>query len=62
MSSAEIVEIGSPFTVYETCWGSYLVDRNDKPIRCFFKDGQEIDVSDWDVIIHDNGIEFCEGK
>lgn len=60
MTSAEITEIGSPFTVYKTSWGSYYVNRNNKPMRCFFKDGQELDVSKWSVIIHDNGIEFLD--
>lgn len=60
MSRAEITEIGSPFTVYETPWGSYYVNRNNKPMRCFFKDGQELILENFNVIIHDNGIEFLD--
>lgn len=58
MSIDNVIEIGAPFTVYETSWGSYYVNRNNKPMRCFFKDGQELIVENFNVIIHDNGIEF----
>ena len=58
MSRAEIIEIGSPFKVYKLPYGSYITDCKEKPLRVFFADGQELDVSKWDVIIHDDGIEF----
>lgn len=60
MASAEIIEIGAPFTAYETLWGCYYVNRNNKPMRCFFKDGQELIVENFNVVIHDNGIEFLD--
>ena len=58
MSKAEVIEIGSPFKVYKLPYGSYMTNREDKPLRIFFPDGQELDVSNWDVFIYDNGIEI----
>lgn len=55
-----VVELPTRFNVYKISFGSYYTDRKDKPIRVFFKDGQELDVSNLNVIIHDNGIEFLE--
>lgn len=56
--NAEIYEIGAPFKVYECPFGSYVTDCKGKSLRVILSDGQEIDVSELDVVIHDNGIEF----
>lgn len=53
-----IVKIPISFNIYKTDFGSYVTDRKDKPLRVFFNDGQELDLTNLDVVIHDNGIEF----
>ena len=47
--------------VIQTPFFSYTVDRQDNPKRIYFKDGQELDLSNLNVIIHDDGIQFLEG-
>ena len=53
-----IIELPTRFKVYKTDWGAYTTDRKDKLLRAFFKDGQELDLQNLDVIMHENGIEF----
>lgn len=55
---AEVYEIGAPFKVYELPYGAYITNCKGKPLRVILSDGQEIDVSELDVVIHDSGIEF----
>ena len=47
-------------TVNKTIFGSYYTDEIGKPIKVIFSDGQELDVSNFNVIIHEDGILFNE--
>jgi hypothetical protein len=48
-----------PYEVFEFPWGLAIKKRNGKWEKIFLKPtGQEIDVSNIKVIIHENGIEF----
>lgn len=48
-----------PYEVYEFEWGSAVKHRNGKWERVFLSpNAQEIDLSNLEVIIHENGIEF----
>jgi len=48
-----------PYEVYEFYWGTAVKHRNGRWEKIFLKtDGQEIDVSHLDIIVHENGIEF----
>jgi len=50
-----------PHEVYEFNWGSAVKHRNGDWDKVFLKpSGQEIDVCNMSVILHDNGIEFME--
>ena len=57
-ANSNVIAMPNKFTTVQTAFGAYTVDRKDKPLRAFFKDGQELDLSNLNVIIHDNGIEF----
>lgn len=48
------------YAVYEFSWGTAVKEkRAGKWTNIFLKpDGQEIDVSNIEVVLHDNGIEF----
>lgn len=48
--------------VYEYFWGTAIREqKTDKWHTLYLKpDGQEIDIEHLEVIIHDNGIEFCK--
>jgi hypothetical protein len=53
-----VIEL-KPYEVFEFSWGSGVKRRNGKWEKVFLKPiGQEIDVSDLDVVLHENGIEF----
>lgn len=48
-----------PYEVYEYSWGSAVKHRNGNWDKVFIKpNAQEIDLSNLEVIIHENGIEF----
>lgn len=48
-----------PYETVEFSWGVAVRHRNGKWSRVFLKPySQEIDVSEIDVVLHDNGIEF----
>lgn len=48
-----------PYEVYEYSWGTAVKHRIGTWEKIFIKPtGQEIDVSNLNVILHDNGIEF----
>jgi hypothetical protein len=49
------------YTVVRFSWGSAIHDRRGKWITAFFPDEQELDLEPFEVILHDNGIEFLEG-
>ena len=51
------------YAVYEFPWGTAVKEkRTGKWTNTFLRpDGQEIDVSNIEVILHDNGIEFLIG-
>lgn len=51
------------YAVYEFPWGTAVKEkRTGKWTTVFLKpDGQRIDVSNIEVILHDNGIEFLIG-
>ena len=51
------------YAVYEFPWGTAVKEkRTGKWTNIFLRpDGQEIDVSNIEVILHDNGIEFVIG-
>ena len=51
------------YAVYEFPWGTAVKEkRTGKWTNIFLRpDGQEIDVSNIEVILHDNGIEFLIG-
>jgi hypothetical protein len=51
------------YAVYEFPWGTAVKEkRTNKWTNIFLKpDGQEIDVSNIKVILHENGIEFVQG-
>ncbi|CAI6073519.1 hypothetical protein COHCIP112018_02389 [Cohnella sp. JJ-181] len=46
--------------VFEFAWGTAIRESRTKKWHtlCLTPDGQEIDVSELNVILHDNGIEF----
>lgn len=49
-----------PHEVYEFNWGSAIKHHNGKWDKIFLKpNAQEIDVSEMNVILHENGIELC---
>lgn len=51
-----------PWVVVEFDWGTAVRHRNGRWDTLFISpSGQEIDVSELDVVLHDNGIEFIEG-
>lgn len=56
----DVIELPARFKVYKTAWGAYTTDRKDNLLKAFFKDGQELDLQNLNVIIHDNGIEFLD--
>jgi hypothetical protein len=48
-----------PYEVVEFSWGTAVRHRKGKWETLFLKpDGQEIDVSKMNVVLHDNGIEM----
>ncbi|WP_179107175.1 hypothetical protein [Sediminibacillus massiliensis] len=48
-----------PYEVVEFDWGTAVRHRNGKWEKLFISpDGQEIDVTNIEVILHGNGIEF----
>ena len=48
-----------PYEVYEFTWGSAIKKKKGEWEKIFLKpDGKEIDVSNMNIILHDNGIEF----
>lgn len=48
-----------PYEVYEFTWGSAVKKKNGQWEKVFLKPtGQEIDVSEFNIILHENGIEF----
>lgn len=48
-----------PYEVYEFTWGSAIKRKNGKWEKVFLKpNAQEIDVSNLNVVILENGIEF----
>jgi hypothetical protein len=49
-----------PWLVEQYYWGTVVRHRKGKPDIIFLNGGQEIDVSDIDIIIHENGIEFIK--
>jgi hypothetical protein len=51
------------YAVYEFPWGAAVKEKrtNKWILVCLKPDGQEIDVSNLKVILHDNGIEFIGG-
>ena len=54
----EVVEL-KPWRVYEFPWGTAIRHQKGHWTNVYLKPtGQEIDVSNLNVILHDNGIEF----
>ena len=49
-----------PWEVVEFDWGCAIRHRKGSWQTIIFSDNQELDVSNMDVILHDNGIEFYE--
>ncbi|GAA5417929.1 hypothetical protein Pryu01_03007 [Paraliobacillus ryukyuensis] len=48
-----------PYEVFEYSWGTAVKHRNGDWEKIFLKpNGQEIDVTNLNVILRDNGIEF----
>ena len=48
-----------PWEVWEFSWGSAMKHHNGRWEKAVLRpSGQEIDLSDLNVILHDNGIEF----
>ncbi|MGM0846931.1 MAG: hypothetical protein ACQEUT_18385 [Bacillota bacterium] len=51
----------NPWEVVRFSWGTAVRHRKGKWVTAFlFPSAQEIDLSDVDVILHDNGIEFLD--
>lgn len=49
-----------PYEVHEFEWGSAIKKRNGDWERVYLKpNAQEINVMNLNVVLHDNGIEFC---
>lgn len=48
----------NPYEVHEFKWGTAIKHRKGKWKKCFLNGGQIIDVTDLNVTLHDNGIEF----
>lgn len=49
-----------PYEIVEFSWGTAVRHRNGNWENIFIRpSGQEIDVSELEVVLHDNGIEFC---
>lgn len=53
-----VIEDLKPWEAVKFEWGGGVRHRKGKWQTIFLKDGQEIDVSEMNVILHDNGIEF----
>lgn len=53
-----VISLPVQYMVYKTNWGAYTTDRKGNLLRAFFYDGQELDLTKLNVIIHGNGIEF----
>ena len=50
-----------PYESVEFPWGAGVRHRNGRWVKVFIKPlAQEIDVSELDVVLHDNGIEFVD--
>ncbi len=48
-----------PYELVEFAWGTAVKHRNGRWEKVFIKPlAQEIDVTELDVVLHDNGIEF----
>lgn len=55
----EVIRLHPGFEVNKFPWGAAVLDKKrNKYIGVFFPDGQELDLKDWDVELHDSGIEF----
>lgn len=55
--SEKLVEL-RPWAVHVFPWGTAVKKRNGDWTKVILNGGQEIDVSDFKVILHNNGIEF----
>jgi hypothetical protein len=56
-----IIEL-QPWEVHKFSWGTAVKHANGKWDKAFlYPNGQEIELSHLNVILHDNGIEFLEG-
>ena len=54
-----IIKLHPGFKVVKFQWGAAVLDKKrNKYISVFFPGDQELDLKDWDVELHDNGIEF----
>lgn len=51
-----------PWEVHQFPWGSAVRHRNGKWTNVILSNGQDVDVSEMNVIIHENGIEFTQLK
>lgn len=56
----KVVKLPIYYSTHKTSFGAYTTDRKEKPLRVFFNDGQELNISNMNVVIHDNGIEFIK--
>lgn len=57
--SDKVTEL-KPYAVVKYYWGAVVKHRNGNPELVILNDGQEIDLTDLEVIIHENGIEFIK--
>lgn len=48
------------WAVYEYPWGAAVVDRRTKKVHQIAVNGSTIDVSNKNVMLHNNGIQFVE--
>lgn len=55
--SEKLVEF-RPWEVHAFPWGTAVKKRNGDWTTVILNDGQEIDVTHFNVILHENGIEF----
>lgn len=55
----KIVKLFPGYEVEELPWGAACKNlKTNKYEILFFHDGQELDVTHWEIILHDNGLEF----
>ena len=53
-----VIKMPAKFEVYKIPWGAYTTDRKGNLLKAFFENGQELDLTNLNVVIHNNGIEF----